>query len=123
MGVPDVNERGVPRRALLVTWALVTLLIQTGGRSELFALSSIAVLSQYLVTSAALFALARRRERGLDARHMALAVPAGILSVCLAAGATASEARVAGIALVLGLVVRAALKRRASGGVETRALP
>jgi amino acid transporter len=125
MGVPDVSERGVPRCALLVTWVLVTVLIQIGGRAELFALSSIAVLTQYLVTAGALGVLAMRRERGLGARHVALAVPAGLLSFCLAAGASASEARVAAIALVLGLVGRAVLKRARPSGAEpaTRALP
>ena len=112
MGLPLVDDRGVPRRALLATWAFVTLLIQLGGRSELFALSSIAVLSQYLVTAAALAALALRRERGLGPRHAALAVPAAILSLCLAAGATYVEARVAALALVAGLVIRTVLKRR-----------
>ena len=61
-GSPPWIPRGVPSRALFVTWALVTLLIQAGGRGELFALSSIAVLSQYLVTAAALLALALRRR-------------------------------------------------------------
>ena len=123
MGLPVVNDRGVPRRALLVTWALVTLLIQIGGRSELFALSSIAVLTQYLVTAAALGALALRRQRALHAGHAALAVPAGILSLALTAGASAGEARVAAIALVAGLAGRAALKRRRiSAAPETPAL-
>src|SRR5687767_8691929 len=63
MGIAAVDPRGVASRALFITWALVTLLIQAGGRGELFALSSIAVLSQYLVTAAALLALALRRER------------------------------------------------------------
>ena len=112
MGLPLVDDRGVPRRALLATWALVTVLIQIGGRAELFALSSIAVLTQYLVTAAALAALALRRERRLGARHVAIAVPAALLSLCLAAGATYVEARVAAFALVAGLVLRGALKRR-----------
>ena len=111
LGLPVVDDRGVPRRALLVTWALVTLLIQARGRSELFALSSIAVLIQYLVTAAALLALALRRQRGLGARHAALAVPAGVLSLCLVAGASIREATVAAAALLLGLVLRAARRR------------
>jgi amino acid transporter len=112
MGLPLVSDRGVPRRALLVTWTLVTLLIQIGGRSELFALSSIAVLTQYLVTAAALGVLAVRRQRALAPRHLALAVPASIVSLALAAGASAGEARVAAIALIGGLVGRAVVKRR-----------
>jgi amino acid transporter len=111
-GMADVGARGVPARALLVTWALVTLLIQAGGRGELFALSSIAVLSQYLVTSAALLVLALRGERGLGRRHAALAVPAGLMAMALAAGASTREATVAAIALVVGLLIRAAIHRR-----------
>jgi amino acid transporter len=101
-----VDERGVARRALLVTWALVTLLIQAGGRGELFALSSIAVLSQYIVTAAALLALALRGRRGLGRRHAALAVPAGAVSLALVAGASSREALVACAALAGGLVLR-----------------
>ena len=112
LGIAAVDERGVPSRALFVTWALVTLLIQAGGRGELFALSSIAVLSQYLVTSAALLALAVRRQRGLTARHAALAVPAGIVSLALVAGASPREATVAVAALLLGLVIRTTVHRR-----------
>jgi amino acid transporter len=112
MGISTVDDRGVPRRALLVTWALVTLLIQAGGRGELFALSSIAVLSQYLVTAAALLALALRRQRGLTARHALLAVPAGLVALAIAAGASPREAGVAAAALVLGLLVRAAIHGR-----------
>jgi amino acid transporter len=115
MGVDAVNPRGVASRALFVTWALVTVLIQAGGRGELFALSSIAVLSQYVVTAAALLALAVRRERGLAARHALLAVPAGIVAMALAAGSSAREATVAATALVLGLLIRFALHRRAAG--------
>ena len=111
MGLADVDARGVAVRALLVTWALVTLLIQAGGRGELFALSSIAVLSQYLVTAAALLALALRRQRGLSAGHAALAIPAGIVSLALAAGASRREAVVAASALLVGLVIRAVLRR------------
>ena len=113
MGIATVDPRGVASRALFVTWALVTLLIQAGGRGELFALSSIAVLSQYLVTAAALLVLALRRQRGLTARHAALAVPAGIVALALAAGASRREAITAAAALLVGLVMRAVIHRRA----------
>jgi amino acid transporter len=113
-GLDAVDERGVARRALLVTWALVTLLIQAGGRGELFALSSIAVLSQYIVTAAALLALALRARRGLGRRHAALAVPAGAVALALVAGASAREAAVAAAALLGGLALRWAAHRRAA---------
>ena len=112
MGLAAVDARGVASRALFATWALVTLLVQAGGRGELFALSSIAVLIQYLVTAAALLALALRRQRGLTMRHAALAVPAGILSLALAAGASPREAIAAAAALLVGFVIRATIHRR-----------
>jgi amino acid transporter len=112
LGLAAVDARGVATRALLVTWSLVTLLIQAGGRGELFALSSIAVLSQYLVTAAALLALALRRQRGLTGRHAALAIPAGIVAFALAAGASRREALTAAAALLVGLAIRAAIHRR-----------
>jgi amino acid transporter len=111
MGIATVDPRGVARRALLVTWALVTLLIQAGGRGELFALSSIAVLSQYLVTAAALLALALRGQRGLGTRHALLAAPAAIVAIALGAGASPREAAVAAAALVGGLAIRAMVHR------------
>jgi basic amino acid/polyamine antiporter, APA family len=114
LGLDAVDERGVARRALLVTWALVTLLIQAGGRGELFALSSIAVLSQYIVTAAALLALGLRGRRGLGRRHAALAIPAGAVALALVAGASAREALVAAAALVCGLVLRWLDHRRAA---------
>jgi len=112
IGLDAVDARGVARRALFVTWALVTLLIQAGGRGELFALSSIAVLSQYVVTAAALLALALRGRRGLGRRHAALAVPAGAVSLALVAGASPREAMVAATALAGGLVLRWLAHRR-----------
>ena len=112
-GLEATDIRNVPRRALLVTWVLVTLLIQAGGRTELFALSSIAVLSQYLVTAAALMALALKRSHGLRPAHAAIAVPAGIMALALVANASPREAAVAGTALVAGLVGRAVARRRA----------
>jgi amino acid transporter len=112
LGLDAVDARGVARRALLVTWALVTLLIQAGGRAELFALSSIAVLSQYLVTAAALLALALRRRRGLAPGHAAIAVPAGLVALALAAGASSREATVAAAALAGGLLLRIAVRHR-----------
>src|SRR5947208_3309394 len=41
LGLDSMSARGVPSRALLVTWALVVLLLQSGSRAELFALSSV----------------------------------------------------------------------------------
>jgi amino acid transporter len=106
LGLDVMSPRGVPARALFVTWALVSLLLQARNRAELFALSSVAVLIQYGVTAASLAVLARRGERGLSTRHAVLALPALAVALALGAGATRREAIVAAGAVLLGLVLR-----------------
>ena len=113
LGLEVMNARGVPARALLVTWALVVLLLQSGSRAELFALSSVAVLMQYGVTASSLIVLGRRRERGLTPRHAVLALPALAVAFALGTGASRREAVVAASAVLLGLVLRWAAARRA----------
>lgn len=114
LGFERLSARGVPRRALALTWLLVTLTVQSGTLSELFALSSVAVLAQFVVTAAALWTLSRRRERALTPRHAWIAAPAIVVSLTIVAGgAAAREAVVAGIALLLGLVLRLAFRRGA----------
>jgi APA family basic amino acid/polyamine antiporter len=110
-GLDAMSARGVPARALFVTWALVSLLLQTGDRAQLFALSSVAVLIQYGVTAASLAVLARRGERGLSSRHAILAAPALAVALALGAGATRREAIVAAGAILLGLALRASASR------------
>ena len=110
-GLESMSPRGVPARALLVTWAAVALLLQSRDRAELFALSSVAVLVQYGVTAAALAVLARRGERGLSARHAVLAAPALAVAFALGAGATRREAVVTAGAVVLGLALRSISSR------------
>ena len=116
LGLEAMNARGVPSRALLVTWALVVLLLQSGSRAELFALSSTAVLMQYGVTAASLAILARRGERGLSPRHALLALPALAVAFALGAGASRREAVVAAAAVLLGLGLRWAAGRRVRAG-------
>jgi len=115
LGIETMNARGVPARALLVTWGLVVVLLQARSRAELFALSSVAVLMQYSFTAASLAALARRRERGLVPAHAALAVPALAVALALGAGASLREAEVAAVAVLLGFALREAARRTAGG--------
>ncbi|MCP3103727.1 APC family permease [Myxococcus sp. K15C18031901] len=104
LGLDGMSPRGVPARALAVTWALVLLFVNLGNLSELFALSSLAVLLQYGVTAAALARLAWGRERGLSPSHALLAVPTLALGLTLVAfGASAREAATTGVAVVAGL--------------------
>lgn len=102
-----LSAGGVPQRAMLVTWGLVLLLIQLGGRAELFALSSVAVLSQYVVTAVALWALASRGVGGLSRPMRWVAVPAVAVGLALSSGASRRELVVALGALALGFALRA----------------
>ncbi|NOJ80948.1 APC family permease [Myxococcus xanthus] len=106
LGLDGMSAGGVPVRALAVTWALVLLFVNLGDLSELFALSSIAVLMQYGVTSAALAALAWRRERGLRPLHALLAVPTLGLGLTLVAfGANPREGVTMALTLIAGVVL------------------
>lgn len=112
-GLDRVNERGVPMRALVVTWVIVTGFVNAGDLSELFALSSIAVLAQYGVSAAALAILSKRRERGLVPAHAVLAVPTIVLGLVLVAfGATMREGLVALGAVLAGLALAAVARPR-----------
>lgn len=115
LGLDGMSTGGVPVRALAVTWALVLLFVNLGNLSELFALSSIAVLMQYGVTSAALAALAWRRERGLRPLHALLAVPTLGLGLTLVAfGASPREGVTMVLTTVAGLVLLRLSRPRAS---------
>jgi len=117
LGFERLSERGVPRRALALTWLLVTFTVQSGTLGELFAFSSAAVLAQFVVTAAALWALGRRRERGLTPRQAWIAAPAMLVSLTIVAGgASAREAAAAGVALLLGLVLRVSFRKAAAEG-------
>jgi amino acid transporter len=98
------SPRGVPRRALGVTWAVVAVIVSLGDLGELFALSGIAVLAQFGTSALALLVLAARRERGLVPRQAWPAVPTLAVAVALVgSGATAREGVGAALALLLGL--------------------
>ncbi|MBU8895123.1 APC family permease [Corallococcus sp. M34] len=104
LGLEHMTAAGVPARALAVTWGLVVLFVNLGDLSELFALSSIAVLLQYGVTATALAVLARRRARGLRPAHAWLALPTLVLGATLViSGASAREAGVASVTVLAGL--------------------
>lgn len=104
-GLDRMNDRGVPTRALFVTWLLVMALVQARTRGELFALSAFAVLAQFVVTAASLAALAHRRERGLSPRHGWISIPAAAVGLTISAGATSREFLTAGGAILLGLAL------------------
>jgi amino acid transporter len=103
---------GVPLRALMATWLLVGILLIGGSRGELFALSSVAVLIQYVVAALSLLELGRRRERGLDLRKAWAAIPAMVVGLAIVTGGTSREWAVAAAALVVGLILRGAARSR-----------
>ncbi|NMO14682.1 APC family permease [Pyxidicoccus fallax] len=122
LGLDGMSSSGVPMRALAVTWALVLLFLNLGDASELFALSSIAVLMQYGVTAAALVALSRRRERGLGPLHAVLAVPTLALGLVLVAfGATGREVATTALTAVAGLVLLRLARPRVRAGASSGA--
>jgi amino acid transporter len=103
-GLDRVSAKGVPTRALAVTWLTVSVLVSLGDLGQLFALSSIAVLTQFGTSALALLVLAARGERGLALRHAWPALPTlAVAAVLVATGATAREGLVAAAAFVLGL--------------------
>ena len=122
-GLDRLDERGVPTRALVVTWAIVILFVNAGDLSELFALSSIAVLATYGVSAASLAVLSWRRDRGLVPGHALLAGPPIALGLVLVAfGATAREGLVALAAVLAGLGLGAAARpRKPRSGAGTAA--
>jgi basic amino acid/polyamine antiporter, APA family len=111
-----LDAKGVPMRAVFVTWVLVTLLVNAGDLGELFALSSIAVLMQFGVTAAALVALAFRRYHGLRPIDAWTAVPTFVVGITLVVfGATKREGLVALGAIVAGILLARFAKVRPAG--------
>jgi len=114
------SPRGVPMRAVAVTWLVVATIVSLGELGELFALSGIAVLLQFGTSALALVVLALRRERGLAPRQAWPAVPTLAVAVVLVvAGATAREGLVAAVAVVLGIgLLRLARPRAGRAALE-----
>ncbi|MCC6648065.1 MAG: APC family permease [Polyangiaceae bacterium] len=102
------DARGVPRLALAVSLALVCALLVAGSGAQLFALSSVAVLTQYGVTGLSLLALSLRRARGLRPAHAwpaPFVIAVGVVLVVF--GGSRWEWLVAGGAVAVGAALRA----------------
>jgi len=106
VGLDRVSDKGVPTRALAVTWLAVATIVSLGELGQLFALSSIAVLMQLGTSALALVVLALRRERGLGPLAAWPAVPTlAVAAVLVASGATVREGQVAAGAVLVGLLL------------------
>ncbi len=112
LGLRTTAPNGVPLRALLLTWALVTILLLQGSLGQLLELSSIAVLTQYGTTSLSLLVLSWRRARGLTPMDAWVVPPALAVTLALVSQATRREAVVASACLLLGIVLRALTRPR-----------
>jgi basic amino acid/polyamine antiporter, APA family len=115
----DLHERparGVPLRALAITWALVSALVAVLGArlGELLELSSVAVLCQYVSAAGALGWLALRRLHGFRRSDAWLALPALVAPALLLSHGTPSEWATAAGALALGFVLRFVGARKAA---------
>jgi basic amino acid/polyamine antiporter, APA family len=113
LGLERMSPRGVPLRALAVTWAVDSIIVSLGELRELFVLSSIAVLAQFGTSALALLVLAARRERGLVPLLAWPAVPTlAVAGLLVALGATRKEAIVALAIIALGAVSLLLSRRR-----------
>lgn len=103
------NERGVPRRALILTSCLVLLFVQVGRLEQLFAMSSIAVLAQYGSTSASLLWMGAKGQWGLGRKDLVVGVVALAASLVVLTGATWQETFRAVALLALGWLIKFAV--------------
>ncbi|RYZ67142.1 MAG: APC family permease, partial [Proteobacteria bacterium] len=101
------ERRGMPLRALGLTWLLVVgLIFGLGELGELLALSSLAVVLQFAVVALSLVQLARTRAHGLSPRDAWPALPTLLVALALLSAATGREWLIAGALLVAGIGFR-----------------
>lgn len=101
------ETRNVPLRALAVSWAvLIVLVLGLGRLGELLALSSLAVVLQFVVVALSLRKLARTRQHGLVPRDAWPALPTAIVALLLLSAATRREWGIAACLLVAGALFR-----------------
>jgi hypothetical protein len=90
------------------------MLLATSRLSDLFVLSSLAVLAQFTATVSSLFVLARRGAEGLGRKHVLLAVTSLAGIVLVARGAELRQAVTAAGVVLFGEVLRVAIRRGAA---------
>jgi basic amino acid/polyamine antiporter, APA family len=97
---------GVPVGAQIVTWCLIVIIIQLGNMTQLFSLSSVSVLLQYLVSILALGRLTFQQKYGFVKKDGWITAPAFCSCVLIGFGAKSRELMIAVMALSIGLVLR-----------------
>ncbi|MEO6419441.1 MAG: hypothetical protein ABIP39_08555, partial [Polyangiaceae bacterium] len=105
------SPNGVPRAALLVTWLAVGVIVSLGNLAELFVLSSLAVVTQYLLVALALARIGWRRELGLTPARAWSAAPTILVSIALLTAATSREWLVAAGFLAVGLLLKRTISK------------
>ncbi len=102
----------VPLLALWTTWAIVVVLVCIGSVGELLTLSSLSVVTQYVVVAFALAKFGIMRQRDLRPVHLLAAVPPVVIGVILLRGAESREWIVAGACAFVGAIIYLAFVRR-----------
>lgn len=112
------DARRVPQRALWVTAAGVIISVLQEDLSGLFALASIAVLTQYIVATLALAMLAHRGYHGVERAQRYWALPALIGILLVAQGAELKEVFVTAFVTAIGAIILF-LRQRATAQTGT----
>ena len=102
---------GVPLLSLWTTWGVVAVLVLFGSVGELLTLSSLSVVTQYLLIAFALAKFGFKRQRDLGPWHVAFAIPPTIASLILLRGAEGREWLVAGASVLVGAILYVAFVR------------
>lgn len=101
------ERKGVPLQALFATWLLVALpVLFFGDFGELLTLSSVSVVTQYLIVALALVRFAWKGERNLKLTDAWSAVPTIIVALALLSGANWKEFAIAGGCVAIGFGLR-----------------
>jgi amino acid transporter len=110
--IGETDGRLVPQRALWITCGVVVaMLCAMGHLTQLFVMSSLAVLAQYSAVLSSLAVLAWRRRHGLTRAHL-WPIPLSILGILFATqGAERREVVVASGVVVAGIVLRRFARR------------
>jgi amino acid transporter len=109
------DRRNVPQHALWITTLCVGVLVVMGRLGELVVFSSVAVLTQFAASCAALVALAMRRRAGIQRRHMWPAPPVAATLLFIGQAARFRELGVTVVVVAVGevlVVIRRGYVRR-----------